>query len=89
MRAAFPQYTVSVMKSGGGHRFEPIHRSGDGSPWCLISGDVQEMWRELRGLNVRASPGDGAARCRYGRSGRVGSAGTLADHRASTWPRRQ
>jgi hypothetical protein len=49
LRAAFPGYTINVItRSGQKPRFEAVSRDGD-SPYCLISADAQDIWRELRG----------------------------------------
>jgi hypothetical protein len=48
LRAAFPQYTVNVItRRDGKPRFEALSRDG-GTPYCLISTDAREIWRELR-----------------------------------------
>ncbi|HEY4462726.1 MAG TPA: hypothetical protein VGN41_08685 [Streptosporangiaceae bacterium] len=48
LRAAFPGYIINVIsRRGGKPRFEAVSRDG-GSPWCLISTDAREIWRELR-----------------------------------------
>lgn len=48
LRAAFPAYIVNVITSRGERpRFEVVSRDG-GSPYCLISSDAREIWRELR-----------------------------------------
>jgi hypothetical protein len=49
LRAAFPGYVVNLIMSRGDRpRFEVVNRSG-GNPYCLISTDAREIWRELRG----------------------------------------
>jgi hypothetical protein len=49
LRAAFPGYIVNVITRWGDQpRFEAVSRDG-GSPYCLISADAREIWRELRG----------------------------------------
>lgn len=49
LRVAFPGYTVNVLVNRRDKpRFELVSRQG-GDPYCLISSDVQEIWRELRG----------------------------------------
>jgi hypothetical protein len=49
LRATFPGYTVSVLvRRGEKPRFEVVSKDG-GSPYCLISTDAREIWRELRG----------------------------------------
>jgi len=48
LRAAFPGYSVNVLRQRGERpRFELVSRDG-GSPYCLISEDPREIWRELR-----------------------------------------
>jgi hypothetical protein len=48
LRAAFPQYAVNVLhRRGDRPRFELVSRDG-GNPYCLISADAVEIWRELR-----------------------------------------
>ena len=49
LRAAFPQYAVNLISTGGKTRFEAVARPGtDANPYCLISADIQEIWRELK-----------------------------------------
>lgn len=51
LRAAFPDYSVSVIAKGDESRFEVVAREGPGAAlYCLISGDVLEIWRELRSV---------------------------------------
>jgi hypothetical protein len=53
LRAAFPQYAVNVLQRRGDRpRFEVVSRDGS-NPYCLISTDALEIWRELR----QAAPG--------------------------------
>ena len=48
LRAAFPGYLINVhVRQRGKPRFEAVSREG-GDPYCLISSDAQEIWRELR-----------------------------------------
>jgi hypothetical protein len=48
LRAAFPGYTINVLKYRGEKaRFEAVSRTG-GNPYCLISADAREIWRELK-----------------------------------------
>ena len=47
LRVAFPEYVVSVrLGRRDKPRFEVVSREG-GDPYCLISSDAQEIWREL------------------------------------------
>lgn len=49
LQAALPGYEVTVARCGRGYRFEVVRRPGgpgDG-PWCVISADPVELWREL------------------------------------------
>ena len=50
LRAAFPGYVVNVIVRAHGDkpRYELVSRDG-GDPYCLISSDVREIWREMRG----------------------------------------
>ena len=66
LRAAFPGYTINVItRRGDKPRFEAVSRDG-GSPYCLISADAREIWRELRG---HGSPGRATSRSAWrGRS---------------------
>lgn len=54
LRAAFPGYIVNVivMAHGEKPRFELVSRDG-GNPYCLISTDAREIWRELRATRTR------------------------------------
>lgn len=48
LRAAFPQYIVNIIQHHGEPaRYELVSRDGR-SPYCLISTDAGEIWRELR-----------------------------------------
>jgi hypothetical protein len=47
LRAAFPGYTIHMIAGDGKPRYEAISRTG-GNPYCLISTDVREIWRELK-----------------------------------------
>ena len=48
LRTAFPQYAVNVLhRRGDRPRFEVVSRDG-GDPFCLISTDPLEIWRELQ-----------------------------------------
>lgn len=48
LRSEFPEYTVDVVQRRGDRpRFEVVSRGG-GNPYCLISPDAVEIWRELQ-----------------------------------------
>jgi hypothetical protein len=48
LRTAFPEYTFNLIRHRDEKpRFEALSRDG-GSPYCLISEDAGEIWRELR-----------------------------------------
>jgi hypothetical protein len=60
LRTAFPEYVFNVIRGDGAPRYEAVSRDG-GDPYCLISTDAREIWRELRqsvsvaeGVTVRA-----------------------------------
>jgi hypothetical protein len=49
LRSAFPAYIVNVLRSRGEKpRYELVSKNG-ADPYCLISTDAGEIWRELRG----------------------------------------
>lgn len=49
LRAGLPGYDVIVTWCGCTYRYEAIRRQTDsGGPWCLISTDPADLWRELR-----------------------------------------
>lgn len=49
LRTAFPDYTFNLIRhQGEPARYEAFSRDGS-SPYCLISTDAREIWRELRG----------------------------------------
>jgi hypothetical protein len=48
LRVAFPDYQVRLATIGGKQQFEVVRRRGDGNPWCLISTDAREIWRNLK-----------------------------------------
>jgi len=48
LRVALPGYDVIVTSHRSRYRYEAIRRHGDGpGPWCVISGDPADLWREL------------------------------------------
>ncbi|MGA2829217.1 MAG: hypothetical protein ABSF03_24255 [Streptosporangiaceae bacterium] len=48
LREAFPGYAVNViMRQDDQPRIEAVSRDGS-NPYCLISTDANEIWRELR-----------------------------------------
>lgn len=48
LRKAFPTYSVFVSMWRDVPRFELVTKD-DSNPWCLISDDANEIWRELKG----------------------------------------
>ena len=48
LRAALPRYDVIVTSHSPRYRFEAIRRDDGPGPWCLISSDPADLWRELR-----------------------------------------
>jgi hypothetical protein len=57
LRFAFPEYVVNVrMGRRDKPRFEVVSREG-GDPYCLISSDAQEIWRELQRTGGTELPG--------------------------------
>ncbi len=60
LRIAFPGYVFNVIRCDGAPRYEAVSRDG-ADPYCLISADAREIWRELKkpvnvaeGVTVRA-----------------------------------
>ncbi len=47
LRVALPGYDVIVTRRAGQPRYEAIRRRGDTGPWCVISRDLDDLWREL------------------------------------------
>jgi hypothetical protein len=47
LRAALPDYDVIVTSRSLTYRFEAIRRRGGPGPWCVISTDPADLWREL------------------------------------------
>lgn len=47
LRAALPGYEVSIISHSPSCRFEAIRRRDETGPWCVISSDPADLWREL------------------------------------------
>ena len=47
LRAAMPGYDVIVTNHSLRHRYEAIRRESGPGPWCVISSDPADLWREL------------------------------------------
>lgn len=47
LRAAFPGYTFNLLYGDRTPRYEALSKTG-GDPYCLISTDAREIWRELK-----------------------------------------
>jgi hypothetical protein len=47
LRAALPGYDVMVTSHSPSHRYEAIRRASGPGPWCVISSDPADLWREL------------------------------------------
>jgi hypothetical protein len=59
LRNALPGFDVIVTNCGGQYRYEAIRRHANGpGPWCVISIDSADLWRELAASTQR---GAGAA----------------------------
>lgn len=50
--AALPGYDVIVTSHNGRFRYGAIHRASGPGPWCVISSDPADLWRELAPLNL-------------------------------------
>lgn len=58
LRTALPGYEVSITSHSPSCRFEAIRRRDETGPWCVISSDAADLWRELA---PAIRPQDGAA----------------------------
>ena len=47
LRAALPGYDVTVISCSGQYRYEAVRRDGGTGPWCVVSTDPADVWREL------------------------------------------
>ena len=47
LRAALPGYDVIITSHSGTYRYEAIRRHHGTGPWCIISTDPTDLWREL------------------------------------------
>ncbi len=47
LRAALPGYDVIVTSHSPAYRYEAIRRTDGPGPWCVISSDPADLWREL------------------------------------------
>ena len=49
LRAALPGYDVTLTSHSGSYRYEAIRRTDipEAGPWCVISADPADLWREL------------------------------------------
>ena len=51
LRAALPGYDVTITRHGSQYRYEAIQRHNNlghnHRPWCVISADPADLWREL------------------------------------------
>ena len=49
LRAALPAYGVLITSNSPRYRFEATRRGGGPGPYCVISSDPADLWRELAG----------------------------------------
>ena len=56
LRAALPGYDVTLTSYSGRYRYEAIRRTDGPGPWCVISADPADLWRELGGRPRRPGP---------------------------------
>ncbi len=57
LRAALSGYDVTVTRHSPAYRFEAIRRQPGAGPWCVISGDPADLWRELAPCHQPTAPG--------------------------------
>ena len=63
LRAAMPGYDVVLTSHSPAYRFEAIRRDPGPGPWCVVSTDPADLWRELSGRAPPARTGTGQAAC--------------------------
>jgi hypothetical protein len=49
LRAALPGYAVTITSHSPAYRFEATRRGDGPGPWCVVSTDPGDLWRELAG----------------------------------------
>lgn len=61
LSADLPGYDVIITRRGCSRRFEAIRRPGgpEAGPWCVISTDPADLWRELADRRARRTSGPG------------------------------
>jgi hypothetical protein len=47
LRAELPGYDVIITSHSPRYRFEAVRRRDETGPWCVISTDPADLWREL------------------------------------------
>jgi hypothetical protein len=49
LQAALPDYEVTGSRRGCDYRFEAVRLPDgpQGGPWCVVSSDLADLWREL------------------------------------------
>ena len=56
LRAALPGYDVILTSHSPARRYEAIRRTNGPGPWCVISSNPADLWRELAGRAPPAAP---------------------------------
>ena len=56
LRAALPGYAVTITSHGPAYRFEATRRDDGPGPWCVVSSDPGDLWRELAGRTRPTAP---------------------------------
>ncbi len=49
LRAGLPGYAVTITSHSPTYRFEATRRGDGPGPWCVVSSDPGDLWRELAG----------------------------------------
>lgn len=93
LRAALPDYDVILIRHAPGYRFEAIRRPGAAGhgPWCVISANPADLWRELTprthyGANSGRAAEPSAHTCP--RPGSHGSSGREVSRTRRAWSSR-
>ena len=84
LRAALPGYDVIITSHSRTYRFEATRRGDGPGPWCVVSSDPGDLWRELAG-RARPAALDGDSVDRALLMARL-TIGTDPPERTPPWP---
>ena len=94
LRVALPGYDVIITSHSPRYRFEAIRRRDETGPWCVISTDPGDLWRELVPskniaalVNLNTVP-TGADTVQLERVANLMAEGGMLARPTGNWPRR-